>query len=62
MYLYIYWEIYYKGERFVDIQFDTEFEALDYLKRIDYNTSEKSSEENFFWTPFEIKKFIERRL
>lgn len=62
MYLYIYWEIYYKGGRFVDIQFDTEFEAIKYLERIDYNTSEKSSEENYLWTPFEIKKFIERRL
>lgn len=62
MYLYIYWEIYYKGERLVNIQFDTEFEAIKYLEKIDYNTSEKSSEENFLWVSFEIKKFIERRL
>ena len=62
MYLYIYWEIYYKGRQFVDIQFDSEFEAIRYLEKIDYNTSEKNSEENFLWTPFEIKKFIERRL
>lgn len=61
LYLREYWEIWLKGERFIEEQFDSEFEAIKYLEGVNYNTAEKSLEDNYMYIPFEIKRFFERR-